>query len=147
MKEFNTTGVCIPEKHYMVNIREKLAKIEKMVAKGNYFTINKPRQYGKTTLLYLLDKRLFEKNYLSLVISFAGIGDEVFKSEAAFNKAFLKMIKKELKLKNEYNNMTLDYDQNELSNFTDLDDIIFNLIDSSDKDIVLMIDEVDKSSN
>ena len=55
-KYFNTTGICIPEMHYMVNIDKKLKKIEKLIDKGNYFTINKPRQFGKTTTLNLLKK-------------------------------------------------------------------------------------------
>ena len=49
MKEFNTTGVCIPDKHYMVDITNKLDQIESLVEKGKYFTINRPKQYGKTS--------------------------------------------------------------------------------------------------
>lgn len=50
MKTFNTTGRCIPEKHYMVNINDKLAQISRMVDdvrmlyailfKGNKFAYN-----------------------------------------------------------------------------------------------------------
>ena len=57
-KEFNITGVCIPEKHYMVDITDKTDNIFKLIEKGKYFTINRPRQYGKTTTLFLLDKLL-----------------------------------------------------------------------------------------
>lgn len=31
MKEFNTTGICNPEKHYMVDISERLKKIKVLV--------------------------------------------------------------------------------------------------------------------
>ena len=31
MKVFNTTGVCVPKKHYMVNIENRLKKIKKLV--------------------------------------------------------------------------------------------------------------------
>ena len=51
MKEFNTTAVCIPSKHYMVDITERVKEIKKMVDAGKYFTINRARQYGKTTTL------------------------------------------------------------------------------------------------
>ena len=51
-KRFNTTGICIEDKHYMVNIENKLNEIENMVNRGDYFIINRPRQYGKTTTLY-----------------------------------------------------------------------------------------------
>ena len=42
---FNTTGVCIPEKHYMVNINGRLQQIRVLVDEGKYFTINRARQY------------------------------------------------------------------------------------------------------
>ena len=33
MKEFNTTGLCNPKKHYMVDISNKLDDIKKLVKK------------------------------------------------------------------------------------------------------------------
>ena len=50
-KYFNTTAVCMPKKHYMVNIDERLEEIKALVDAENYFTINCARQYGKTTIL------------------------------------------------------------------------------------------------
>ena len=55
-KYFNTTGLCIPEMHYMVNIDKKIEKIMKLINRDNYFTINRPRQFGKTTTLNELEK-------------------------------------------------------------------------------------------
>ena len=60
-KEFNTEGNCIPEKHYMVDLSGKISGIFSLIEKGKYFTINRPRQYGKTTILRTLDKYLMEK--------------------------------------------------------------------------------------
>jgi hypothetical protein len=40
-KEFNVTGVCFPDKHYMVNTSEKLNAIMNLVERGKYFTINR----------------------------------------------------------------------------------------------------------
>ena len=48
MKKFNTTAVCIPTKHYMVDISDKVEQIRKLVDEGKYFTISRARQYGKT---------------------------------------------------------------------------------------------------
>ena len=53
-KKFNITGLCVPEKHYMVDTSNRINEIAKMVEDGEYFTINRPRQYGKTTTLNLL---------------------------------------------------------------------------------------------
>ena len=68
MKEFNVTGTCIPSRHYMVDIENKLDQIERLVEKGKYFTISKPRQYGKTTTMFLLAQRL-KKDYLVIKMS------------------------------------------------------------------------------
>lgn len=53
-KVYNTTAVCIPKEHYMVNLDERLKKIKVFVDAGKYFTINRARQYGKTTTLRAL---------------------------------------------------------------------------------------------
>ena len=65
MKRFNVTGICVPEEDYMVDISGKIAEIKKLIDNGSYFTINRGRQYGKTTTLYGLRKRLRDE-YLSL---------------------------------------------------------------------------------
>ena len=54
MKEFNTTAVCIPSKHYMVDLSERVKEIKRLVDDGKYFIINRARQYGKTTTITLL---------------------------------------------------------------------------------------------
>lgn len=46
MRKFNVTGVCVPEKDYMVDISGKLEQIMKLIADGCYFTMNRARQYG-----------------------------------------------------------------------------------------------------
>ncbi len=33
MREFNVTGLCVPNEHYMVNINKKLMKIKEMIDK------------------------------------------------------------------------------------------------------------------
>ena len=44
MKKFNTTAVCIPSKHYMVDLSDRVKKIRTLVDSGAYFTINRARQ-------------------------------------------------------------------------------------------------------
>ena len=65
VKKFNTTAVCIPSKHYMVDLSDRVKEIRKMVDAGEYFTINRARQYGKTTTLTALKKDLVN-DYLVL---------------------------------------------------------------------------------
>lgn len=61
---FNVTGSCKSKIHYMVDLKERLIKIKEMVDRGDYFTINRARQYGKTTTLRELCHFLRE-DYLS----------------------------------------------------------------------------------
>ena len=62
MKTFNTTGLCVPSKHYMVDTADKIAQIRKLVDAGKYFVINRARQYGKTTTLSLLAADISPRN-------------------------------------------------------------------------------------
>ena len=56
MRKFNVAGICVPEMHYMVDISEKIEKIFNLVEEKDYFTINRGRQYGKTTTIGMLEK-------------------------------------------------------------------------------------------
>ncbi len=88
-KQFNVTGTCIPELHYMVYPENKLEAMMRFIEQGKYFTINRPRQYGKTTSLYLLSKLLKEReDYLVLKMSFEAMGVESYRSERSFIDEF-----------------------------------------------------------
>lgn len=146
MKRFNTTGTCIPKKHYMVNIENKLNEIEKMVDRGDYFIINRPRQYGKTTTMYLLSKKL-ESKYLIIKISFEGIGDDIFKDEQIFSNEIMNIFADSLEFTNEEKYEELRNLGRNLNNLKDVSKAITKFIRNNDKDVILLIDEVDKSSN
>ena len=148
MKEFNYTGTCIPSMHYMVDIRNKIDQVFGMVTKGKYFTINRPRQYGKTTLLYLLEQKLLTTDdFLPIKISFEGFSTVVFDSEAVFCKHFL------LSLGDDKNSKLYGYKElfdSEIGNADSLKSLsrsLTNILSKIDKKVVLMIDEVDKASN
>ena len=57
----------------MVDLSERVREIKKLVDRGEYFTINRARQYGKTTTLVAL-KKLLIKDYCVLFLDFQGIG-------------------------------------------------------------------------
>lgn len=86
-KVFNISGDCKPEIHYMVDISERLDKIKKMVDKGQYFTINRARQYGKTTTLRAL-KRFLEHDYVVINLDFQLLGSADFETEQTFVEVF-----------------------------------------------------------
>ena len=86
MKEFNTTAVCIPSKHYMVDITDKVQAIRKLVDAGKYFTINRARQYGKTTTLTALDHAL-AADYDVISLDYQDMTDAAYATESGFVKA------------------------------------------------------------
>ena len=69
----------------MVDLSERVREIKKLVDAGKYFTINRARQYGKTTTLIAL-ARFLTSQYVVISISFEGIGKEGFLDEAVFVK-------------------------------------------------------------
>ena len=147
-KEFNITGTCIPNMHYMVDISNKLENVIKLINKGKYFIINRPRQYGKTTTLYMIERFLNNSNeYLVISISFEGIGDLIFQDEKIFSKEFLQIIGDSLSLNHEELSAFLEKQKITIANFSDLSRAITKFIIKTGKKVILMIDEVDKSSN
>ncbi len=148
MKRFNTTGLCIPEKHYMCDVSKKFARCKYLVEEGYYYAINFPRQFGKTTMQYLLKKE-FEKreDYLVISTSFEGIGDLPFESEERFAPAVLETFAKGLFFKQPKLADFLEEAAGNIHSFKELSRFVATWISSVKKKVVLIIDEVDKASN
>lgn len=145
-KYFNTTGLCVPEYHYMVNIDNKIEQINKLITRGKYFTINRPRQFGKTTTINELEKKL-ENDYLLISLSFEGIGDAIFNDEKMFSKKFIELMVDCIEFQNEELAGILLELGRSVENLSDLSKVISRYIKGINKDTILIIDEVDKSSN
>ncbi|MCI9540701.1 MAG: AAA family ATPase [Lachnospiraceae bacterium] len=154
-KYFNITGICYPEKHYMVNLERRLKEIQKLIDRGDYFVINRARQYGKTTTLWAL-KQYLQKDYEVIFLSFQRLTQDDFKNEETFTLAFLDIFLQRLyRLKR-----LKDYDQNILSTLEQYTNnskssirlrqmfhTISQLCETAPKPVVLIIDEVDSASN
>ncbi|MBQ9356919.1 MAG: AAA-like domain-containing protein [Prevotella sp.] len=80
MKRFNTAGTCFPDQHYMVNIDRQVGYAARLVEQGEYFCINRGRQYGKTTTLAMLETNLTAEGFVVFSISFEGMSDKNFSS-------------------------------------------------------------------
>ncbi len=148
MKKFNDTGLCVPSKHYMVDISEKMKTVHQFIAGGEYFAINRPRQYGKTTTLNLISNHYANsREYMLIQLSFEGVGDDIFKEEKRFCNDFIKLLKDEIVESDtpiaEYINGFIGL----MTGFQDMSLLIKNIVLQSAKKIILMIDEVDKASN
>ena len=146
MKTFNVTGSCNPQRHYMVDTESRFKAIEKMIDSGAYFTINRARQYGKTTMLNMIWRKL-PNSYLIIDSSFEGVGDSPFESEKSFAHLFVSLMKEALQLNKANESLITVLDEFVPSSMAELSKLITRLCQSSPKPVLLLIDEVDRSSN
>ena len=147
-KDFNITGICVPTMHYMVDISDKLEAFLKLIHKGKYFTINRPRQYGKTTTMYMLENLLNSRDeYMVVSTSFEGIGDMIFEKEDKFSYEFVQLVADSLAFEDEQLSAFMEQEKSNVTSLNELSKVITKLCKRATKKIVLMIDEVDKSSN
>ncbi len=150
-KKFNDTGLCVPDRHYMADTSAKIEQIVRLVAEGEYFTINRPRQYGKTTILSLLVKELNQKKgYLALKTSFEAIDADTYQNQERFLYELLMMLRKRTELLN-HSELSAFIDENikDVVNIPALSRFITNFVQktAAGEPVALMIDEVDKSAN
>ena len=155
-KFFNVTGPCIPTKHYMADISKQIAKIRKMVDAGEYFAINRARQFGKTTTLTALEKALKE-DYLVIWLDFQALGSASYENENIFSLSFLELFFRELKRvhadkRQEMKDCMAEIqkvrrEQNRKFDLMELFGQLLDICRTSEKPVVLMIDEVDSASN
>ena len=151
MKTFNTAGKCNPKAHYMVNIDRQVEAAAKLVRRGDYFCINRGRQYGKTTTLAIL-KDTLSKEFCVFSISFEGLGDSSFSSVETICAEFLKI----LRLYSTVNgsNEEVKTILKEVAPrgckeipLTEFKETVIELCNASDKPLAIFIDEVDQASN
>jgi hypothetical protein len=142
-KRFNTTGSCNPAQHYMVDTSRKLAQIEEYIEEGSYFTINRARQFGKTTTMDSLFRLLSDK-YFMIKISFEGLGEDDYREGRPFLAEFQKILVKKIKT---VSPELADFWKTPALSFGDLSQKVYDFCKLVNKPVVLMIDEVDKSQN
>ena len=148
-KEFRTAGNCIPELNYMVDITSKLDMIEDMIHKNKYFTINRARQFGKTTTITLLKRRL-QKEYIIWGLSFEGLSSASFENEDVFVRDFLSDIL--LPVVENSDELSEKYIINFLKStsstrITKLGSLFKRICRAHETKIVMIIDEVDQACN
>ncbi len=155
-KYFNVTGVCIPSRHYMVNISRQLGQIRELVEQGAYFTINRARQYGKTTTLYALAKSLTD-SYLVVNLDFQALDTAKFADGNVFSMTFSHYfihrvyqqnsdIPKELSDALSELNAAVSAEKKDFSLY-DLFRYLVKICQGSPRPVILIIDEVDSAAD
>ncbi|MBO7438112.1 MAG: hypothetical protein J6U21_00360, partial [Bacteroidales bacterium] len=149
MRRFNITGTCIPNKHYMVDITDRLDEIEKQVSMGEYLTINRGRQFGKTTTLFHLAKRLSEK-YVVFSISFEAFSGNHFRNNDTLAYSFVEALWTKIErnvtrnaddcVKKSLSDILKDNEEKREIAPNDFSKLIFDICSQSSKPIVVFID-------
>lgn len=155
-KTFNVTADCKPDEHYMVNLDRRLSEIKDLIDEGKYFTINRARQYGKTTTLRALN-RFLQKEYYVVSLDFQMFGAGEFETEnrfsISFGRSFLRVLKRnQLSWSEELRDIVAYFEELVKSENKELrlQRLFENLSDvcgACDKPIILMIDEIDSAAN
>jgi len=115
-----------------------------LIHDGQYFTINRARQYGKTTTLVLLERLLMcTPGYTCISLTFEGMGDAMFNNEEQFCQEFL--IQAHEALGHTDIIFAEQWPDESVKSFAALGRHISKLCRNSK--IVLLIDEVDQASN
>ncbi len=131
----------------MADVSKQLDETFAMIKEGEYFIINRPRQYGKTTTMHTLRERLIQLGYIIFHISFEGIGDTIFTDEKLFASGFIDLLSNRAhesapELKSWLKEAVL-----RTHSMKELGQEISALCSQTPKEVVVFIDEVDKSSN
>ena len=154
---FNTTGICDPAEHYMIDLTQRLSEVRKLVDEGKYFTINRARQFGKTTTLHALAEYL-NQDYLVISMDFQmQMSDAKFKNENSFSQAFARAFENSFRItesgkSQEYQAALKEFTEErqeagEQFELVELFQALSDLCAAISKKIVLMIDEVDSATN
>ena len=130
----------------MVDTAKRFTAVEELIDLGEYFAINRARQYGKTTMLQMIRRRLSDK-YLIIKTSFEGIGDEPFRDEGLFARMFARQMADELAYKNEDEKFINVWKDDGMSDLESLAKTVSKFCQMYPRPVVVLIDEVDKSSN
>lgn len=151
-KVFNISGDCKPDMHFMVDIGDRLAEMKAMIDRGDYFTVNRARQFGKTTTLKAL-RRYLKNEYQVLSLDFQKLSHKDFETERAFVEALAREILKKLYLMKEVpDGIVNGFRQfTQENNFSLKLAILFECFSKwcqkSEKPVVLIVDEVDSATN
>lgn len=136
----------------MVDLSGRVAAIRKMVDAGEYFTINRARQYGKTTTMTALRETLREE-YFVLALDFQGIGKAGFSTEEIFVQEFCRLVWNKVRtntaVPEDIQTVFRQWKETEIPRIRlgELFDLLTDWCGRSDRKIILMIDEVDSATN
>ena len=149
-KYFNTSVTCDPKRHYMVDTTAKMKVFERLIDQKAYFTINRARQFGKSSSLNWILWNMSDR-YLVIPISFETEADNNWQNEQTFFKYFCGKIAQFFARTPAKDATSLDFwtaaQADGAKDFDQFAAKITEFCETCGKKVVLTIDEVDNASN
>lgn len=140
-KRFNTTGPCIPGRHYMLPPLERIPRALILAEEEEYFVIHAPRQSGKTTSIRALRDELNRRGdcyavYCSLEAPAVGSDHTMVMNDIAMH--IQRSAKLDLKMPE-----LMDIPLNLADSSFVIQGVLSGICEKLDKPLVLLLDEVD----
>lgn len=139
----------------MVDIKSRLEEIRVLIEEGAYFTINRARQYGKTTTLNALAGMLAD-DYRVVRLDFQSLGSASYKDENTFSLAFAACFSRSAGFSGREEEKSssvlcklgaVEESGDKSFDLRRLFRMLLQFCESVSKPVVLMIDEADSASN
>lgn len=154
MKTFNTTGICLPDQHYIVDLTKRIYTISQMVERGEYFCMNRGRQFGKTTTLGCLANHL-AVDHCVISLSFELLGEADYRSDESMMSAFMQLIAARFRYQMVSNatEQMMQVMERYIGRYSaempvrEMSNLVSDLCMAAPLPVVLIIDEVDQASN
>ena len=154
---FNTTGICDPAQHYMVSLGQRMLQVKTLVDEGKYFTINRARQYGKTTTLHALSDYLSQDYFVVSMDFQMQMSDAKFRNENVFALTFARAFVSSSRVNLISTEPEYDSALKAFASASQMDPQHFELVElfqeisllcgALPRKVVLMIDEIDSATN
>ncbi|MCM1218716.1 MAG: ATP-binding protein [Lachnospiraceae bacterium] len=151
-KVFNVNGACKPTEHYMVDLGLRLEAIKAMVDRGEYFAVNRARQYGKTTTLRALAAFL-RQDYAVISLDFQKMSSSDFVNESAFVNGLAREVEKVVRNRTDIPDQPkekiaeLAGDKDGNLKMAEIFECFSEWCGQSERPVVLIIDEADTAAN
>ena len=147
-KKFNTSVTCDPSRHYMVDVTAKMKVFEGLINDKCYFTINRARQFGKTSALKWILWNMSDR-YLVIPASFEKYSEKDWVDDESFCRYFCKQIITACVKVEDKSVICFWEEVKQIAeiDFEVLSSKITDFCQKCGRKVVLTIDEVDKASN
>ena len=147
-KKFNTSVTCDPSRHYMVDVTAKMKVFEGLINDKCYFTINRARQFGKTSALKWILWNMSDR-YLVIPASFEKYSEKDWVDDESFCCYFCKQIISACAKVEDKSVISFWEEAKQIAeiDFDVLSSKITDFCQKCGRKVVLTIDEVDLASN